>query len=356
MTSKARSGGSAVIRPQMILALMAAVALATSIGQEFYIHPAQAANEVIPNSPDSKPDSKSFANPRLLHTLRGHTGTVKSLAFSPNGKLLVSGGGQNEGIIYFWNLKNGKRVGTINRAHQASVDAVLISPDGKTLVSCGSDYKINFWNLKNLEFSRSFAEHTGQLLSLVASSDSKVLVSGGLDGIRLWDLPQQRPLSTLVRFDNAIYTLAISPDGQTLASGDSQGVVKLWNLSNGKLIQQLQAHSQIVTAVAFTPNGERLVTSSRDKTIKIWDVNNGVQVQTLTGHDNWVNAIAINPDGQTLASAGKDGIKLWDLNTGELKHTLDGHSDWVSAIAFSADGKMLASGGFDQKINIWQTQ
>jgi WD40 repeat protein len=350
--SQGRSCGNAVIHPKLILAFMAAVALAISIGQEFYIHPAQAANEVIPNSPERK----SFAHPQLLHTLRGHTGTVKSLAFSPDSKFLVSGGGQNEGIIYFWNLRNGKKVGTINRAHQASVNAVLITPNGQTLISCGSDYKINLWNLKSLQFSRSFGEHSSQLLSLVASSDSKVLVSGGLDGIRLWDLRQQRPLTTLVRFDNAIYTLAISPDGQTLASGDSQGVVKLWNLSNGKLIQQLQAHSQIVTAVAFTPNGERLVTSSRDKTIKIWDVNKGVQIQTLTGHNNWVNAIAINPDGQTLASAGKDGIKLWDLTTGELKDTLDGHSDWVSAIAFSADGKTLASGGFDDKINIWLIQ
>lgn len=324
------------------------------------INTAQAANEVRIDSFEHS----SFTPPRLIRTITGHTGVVKSLNFSPNGKLLVSGGSSTEPIIRFWHPENGKRLATINRAHQGSVDAILISPDGKTLVSSGSDYRINLWNLKTLEFSRAFDGHTSPVLSLVTTPDSKILVSGGLDGIRLWDLEQQLPLATLVRYDNAIYTLAISADGQTLASGDNKGVVKLWDLKSRKLIKQLKAHSQTVTGLAFTPDGETLVTASRDKNIKIWNISNGEQTQTLTGHNQAINAIAINPNGQILVSAAQDGIKLWDLSTGKLKNPTKNPTEannnlpsiWTQPtkeIAFSADGKMLASGGMDEKINIW---
>jgi WD40 repeat protein len=337
---------------------LAVVAFFLPVGENL-THTALAAGEVIINFPNHR----NFTHPRLLRSLTGQTGTVKSLGFSPNGKMLVSGGSDYDPIIRFWNPQTGKKLGTINRAHQGSVDSILISPDGKTLISCGSDYRINLWNLKNLEFSRAFDGHTSSVLSLAVTPDSKILVSGGVDGIRLWDLTKQLPLGTLVRFDNTIYTLAVSPDGQTVASGNDKGVVKIWDLNSRKLIRQFKAHSQIITGLAFTPNGANLVSSSRDKTIKIWNVNQGTVVRTLLGHKSWVNAIAINPDGTTLASGGQDGIKLWDLTTGELINQPNENSNslnpWlqpITEIAFSADGTTLASGGLDDKINIWLNQ
>ncbi len=341
-------GGFVVLRPYIVLALMAAVA-AAMISKEFYINTANAAVEVIPSQV-----TNSFANPQLLYILNGHRGTIKSLAFSPDSKILASGGAENEGAIRLWNPERGKKLGNISRAHQTAIESLVISPDGQTLASCSNDNTINLWNLRNNKFSRSFVGHTSNVLSLAVSPDSKVLISGALDGIRMWDLLQQRPLGTIVRFDNLIYTLTISPDGQTLASGDNKGVIKLWNLSTGKLIRGFVAHSNAVNAVVFTRDGQ-LVSASRDRTIKLWNINSGKLVRSLTGHNNWVNAVAIHPDGQTLASAGRDGIKLWNLTTGELKTTLNGHTDWVSAIAFSPDGRTLASGGFDQRINIWRS-
>ncbi|WP_353933015.1 WD40 repeat domain-containing protein [Okeanomitos corallinicola TIOX110] len=355
-TEGRREGKTPAMMSNLNWAILAAVMFSMPMVYNFDTNAAQAAKEVKINSSENI----SFTQPRLLRTLKGHTGTVKSLNFSPNGKILVSGGSNNEPIIRFWNPENGKKLATINRAHQGSVDSILISPDAKTLVSCGSDYRINLWNLQTLEFSRAFDGHTSPVLSLVTTPDSKILVSGGLDGIRLWDLQKQLPLATLVRYDNIIYTLAISPDGQTLASGDNKGIVKLWDLKSRQLIKQLKVHSQVVTGLTFTPNGETLVSASGDKTIKIWNINNGEQLQTFTGHNFPVNAIAINADGKTLASAAQDGIKLWDLTTGELKNPLTETNNSASAwtqptkdIAFSTDGTMLASGGMDDKINIW---
>ena len=344
------------MRSDLKLAILAAIAFSLPIG---YIstNPVQAAKEVIIDNSDRN----SFINPRLLRTIKGHTGTVKSLNFSPNSKLLVSGGSSYEPIIYFWRPETGKKLGIINRAHQGSVDTILISPDGKTLVSSGSDYRINLWNLQNLEFSRAFDGHTSPVMSLVTTPDSKILVSGGLDGIRLWDLQRQLPLATLVRFDNAIYSLAISPDGRILASGDNQGIIKLWDLQSRQFIKQLNAHSQIITDLVFTPDGQGLISASDDKNIKIWDIENSQEVATFQGHNYSVKAIAIHPEGRILVSGARDGIKLWDLSTGELLTTpnfndskISGWEQPITDIAFSADGKMLATGGVNRKINIWE--
>jgi WD40 repeat protein len=294
-----------------------------------------------------------FKDPQLIYTFNGHSGTVKSLAFTPDSKILASGGSQNDGRIGLWNTLTGKKVAIISRAHKTSVESLLISPNGQTLVSCSNDNTINLWNLSNSKFTRSFVGHSSSVLSIAVTPDSKVLISGALDGIRMWDLLQQRPLATLVRFDN-VHTVAISPDGQILASGDHKGVIKLWDLTTGKLIRTFVAHTDTVTALAFTSNGQ-IVSASRDRNLKLWNISTEL-VRTFTGHNNAVNAIAIHPDGVTVASAGRDGIKLWDLTTGELRNTLYGHSDWVSAIAFSPDGQTLASGGYDKKVKIWRSQ
>jgi WD40 repeat protein len=298
----------------------------------------------------------NFANPRLVYSFLDHSGTVKSLAFSPDSRVLFSGGAENDGVIRVWDTLTGKRFAIIRRAHKTAVESMLISPDGQTLASCSTDNTINLWNLPTNKFTRSFVGHTSNVLSLALSPNSKILASGGLDGIRLWDFLQQRPLGTLTRFDS-IYTVAISPDGQLLASGDKQGVIKLWDLNSGTLIRTVpKAHSAAITKLAFTPDGTALVSSSHDYTIKLWNPNTGDILRTLRGHNNRVNAITINPNGQTLASAGRDGIKIWNLNTGELLNTLYGHTDWVSSITFSPDGTKLATGGFDRRVNVWLGQ
>lgn len=340
----------------LILALIAAMPIAVLANAASFnlwpglnIHPAYANPTPSVDTPET---IGAFTNPRLLRRIIAHRGTVKSLTFSPDGRV-ISGGSYNDGIIRMWNPITGKKVATITKAQTTTVESVVVSPDGLTLVSCGSDKAINLWNFKSNQFTRSFVGHSSSVLSLAISPDSRVLVSGALDGIRTWDLLQQRPLATLVRFDNTIYTVAISSDGQTVASGDKKGVIKLWNINTGKLIRSFVAHPNIVTNVAFTPDGQNLVSSSRDRTVKLWNLNSQKLVYTLKGHSNWVNAIAIHPNGQILASAGRDGIKVWDLTTGQLLGSLIGHSDWVNAIAFSRDGQMLASGGFDGVVNIW---
>lgn len=297
-------------------------------------------------------DLSPWQSPILTRTLKGHSGTIDALAFTPDSKFLLSGGSYNDGRIRLWNVKTGREVEEA-RAHRMAVLSIAIAPNGQTFVTGSDDTTLSIWQLKQGSRDRSFLEHFDSILALAITPDSETLITGGPDGIRRWNLALQRPIDTLVDFD-AVYSLAISPGGNLLASGNRQGEVKLWDLETAKLIGKFTAHKDAVNAMAFTPNGEILVTGSYDSTIQVWDLSKGELIQTLVNDGDRIRSLALNPDGQTLASASRNGIKLWNLRTGELLTTLSGHSDWVQSVAFSPDGRTLASGGFDRMIKIWQ--
>ncbi|MGB3204679.1 MAG: WD40 repeat domain-containing protein [Crinalium sp.] len=155
---------------------------------------------------------------------------------------------------------------------------------------------------------------------------------------------------TIEAHHNYVNGIAISPDGETIASASGDKTIKLWNLKTGELIRTLSGHSDWVKPVIFTPDSQTLASASGDKTIKLWNL----KTSTLNGHSETVWSLAISPDGQILASGSYDDtIKLWNLKTRQLIRTLSGHSNDIYAVAFSPDGSMLASGSDDKTIKLW---
>ena len=194
-------------------------------------------------------------------------------------------------------------------------------------------------------------------------------------------------VQTLKGHSSMVHAIAISPDGQFIASGSNDKTIKLWQVGTGKLVRQLgrwsSSHSSMVHSVAFSPissnlsyQGESgksagvadlnrgiLASGSWDNTIKLWDVNTGKEIRTLTGHANWVNSVAFSPDGKFLASGSADcTIKLWQVQTGIEIQTFTGHSDPVSSVAYSPrtpttnsqERQLVASGSNDYTIKLWQ--
>lgn len=163
----------------------------------------------------------------------------------------------------------------------------------------------------------------------------------------------------LAGHQDSIYRIAISPDGQMLASASRDGTAKLWS-AKGRLLHTLKGHRDWVTHVAFSPDGQTIISASKDKTIKLWRRDgsllrtfNGYGDATLAGHGDIVFKIALSPDGQFIASASLDGtIKLW-TTTGRLIRTFGKHRGQVWSVAFSPDGQQVASGGEDNTIKIW---
>lgn len=293
-----------------------------------------------------------------VRTLPGHITSVNSLVFTKDGKTLISGGSENEGSLRFWSVDSGEEVAEF-RSQQTNVEAMAITPDGQTLVTSGPDTIVNLWNLalgkEYRENRTAFLEHSAPVLSVAISPDSNILITGALDGIRVWTLKPRRPLYRLSWIGDPIYAIAFNPDGQIVASGDGDGKVQFWNVKEGTFISEFFPHQEAITGLTFTPDGKLLITASNDSTIKIWDLETGALVHTLVGHTGRVRAIALNPDGRTLASGSNDGIRIWDIFTGDLVGRYYGHKDWVTALAFSPDGRLLASGGLDALVNIWDS-
>lgn len=297
-----------------------------------------------------------WQNARLVRTLRGHVGSVDSVAFSPDNQVLMSGGGRNDGQIRLWWVRTGTNIDNI-RAHRTAVLAIAASPNGAILASGSDDSVINLWQWKSrskAQYTRTFVANTSNVLAMDITPDSQTLISGSLDGIRLWDLRTQRPLYILNRFDMQTYALATNPQGETFASGGKNKVIYLWQIGTGTQIGALMGHTAPIRALAYSPDGKILVSGSEDRTIKIWDVATGRILYTLEGHTGAIQDIAMHPSGQIFVSVSRDGTRLWNLQTGELIRYMSDHTDWVRSVAFSPDGKTLATGGFDRLIHLWQ--
>jgi WD40 repeat protein len=193
------------------------------------------------------------------------------------------------------------------------------------------------------------------VFSVAFSPDGRTLVSGnGYNTIKLWDASSGQLLRTLQEHSHTVLSVVFSPDGRTLASGGDDATIKIWDATSGQLLRTLTGHSDSVISVAFSPDGRTLASGSSDNTIKLWDAASGQLLRTLRGHTYSVLSVAFSPDGRTLASGSTDDtIKLWDVASGKLLRTLTGHSNSVFSVVFSPDGRTLASGGDDTTIKLW---
>ncbi len=281
--------------------------------------------------------------------LRGHTGSVNSIAFSPDGNTIASGSSENDRTIRLWDANTGRHLRTLR--HTDGVLSVAFSPDGNTIASGSWDETIRLWDADTGTELRALAGHTSYVYSVAFSPDGNTLASGSRDKtVRLWDANTGRHLRTL-RHTNYVGSVSFSPDGNTLASaGDA---VRLWDANTGRHLRTLIGDTDWFYGVSFSPDGNMIASGGWDGTIRLWDANTGRHLRTLTGHTETVRSVAFSPDGNTLASGSQDGtVRLWDANTGRHLRTLR-HTFYVESIAFSQDGNTLASASGDT-VRLWE--
>ena len=171
-------------------------------------------------------------------------------------------------------------------------------------------------------------------------------------------------LNILEEQTSPILTIAITPSGEKVVSGSSDGIVRIWDLTSGRLVRALEGHAGRVIDVAIAPDGQRVVSTSWDKTIKIWDLQLGCVQRSLREDTNITNVVVVTPDGHQIISGSTDGsINIWDLYTGSLLNSLGERSTGEAtvaqmvaapeAIAVSFDGHYAVSSSQGEVIKIW---
>jgi DNA-binding beta-propeller fold protein YncE len=174
----------------------------------------------------------------------------------------------------------------------------------------------------------------------------------------MWDADSGHPFGQpLTGHSGQVTSVALSPDGQRIASGSFDNTVRVWDAATGKPIgQPLTGHTGWVNSVAFSPDGKRIASGSADNTVRVWDAATGHPVgQPLTGHTGTVFSVAFSPDGTRIASGSADQtVRLWDPATGHpIGDPLTGHTGSVRSVAFSPDGTRIASASDDHTVRLW---
>jgi WD40 repeat protein len=289
---------------------------------------------------------------REILTCEGHTNVVESVAFSPDGKILASGSYEN--TIKLWDVKTGECLKVL-QGHTESVMSVTFNPDGNILASGSFDRTIRLWDIQTCECLKILHGHTKVVFSVAFHPAGEMLASGSGDTtLRLWNINSGECLKILEGHTKSVFSVAFSSAGEILASGSADKTVKLWNIVTGKCLKTLEGHFDQIRSIACSPNGEILASGSHDRTAKLWDINSGECLNTLQGHNDRVGSVAFDPGGEILVSGSYDKtLMLWDINSGECLNTLQGHSNQVRSIAFSPNGEMLASADDAQTVKLW---
>ena len=308
--------------------------------------------------------------------LKKHKNEVSALAFSPDGKMLLTG--SDDGTIRAWNTTTGKQQFTC-RGHLDAISDIAASKEGNTLTSVHSwrNTQIQHWDIGNRNLlSVSFLKRT---IPAAISPDATTLAMMDMKGknkLRLWDVSKKRFRSTLEGHEypsNALnFVFAFSSDEKRLASAalEQYNIIHMWNIpirpqtffqklfSSSKAIRPqeiLEGRIGVVRILAFSPNGKILASGGDSATIRLWDVETGSTILTLTGRKQGIKALTFSPDGKVLTSADYDTIYFWNVTTGKQLRTNPTEAG-VNVLQFSADGKVLVSGDIDGIIQLWDAR
>jgi WD40 repeat protein len=314
----------------------------------------------------------NFAHCKIEQSVFAETfGGVTSVAFSPDGKRLASS--DTSGEIQIWEIPSGKQL-VICKGHKHWTWATAFSPDGQYLASASDDYLVKLWDVHTGDCLKTFVGHTYSVNAIAFSPNGQYIATSSQDAtIRLWNLQSPADLSQAIAFKSRsgvvndciqllghqgrVWSIAFSPDGETLASCSEDQTIKLWDWSTGQCLKTLSGHQGWVKSIAFSPEGKQLASGSFDHTVRVWDVETGDCLRTLSGHTSTITTIAFSRDGDVLASSSYDEtVKLWNAATGQCTKTLHGHSNRVWSVAFSPTGQWLASGGDDHAAKLWNVE
>jgi len=290
----------------------------------------------------------------LIRTFSGHSGSVSSCAFSPDGRNILSASADK--TLKMWDVRTGKEIFTL-KGHAGGVTSCAFSRNGKIIVSASHDKTLKIWDAESGKEINILKGHTNSVNACVFSRNGKIIVSASDDHtLKIWDVKTGKEIRTLKGHTNVVWDCCFSPDGHKIASTSWDGTLKLWNTKNGRVINAFGYQPYSYKSCAFSPDGKSIV-SGMAGWVCLLHSKDFKKITRLPGHIRWVNTCVFSPDGLYIVSGGRDStLRLWNRNTSKTINTFKGHFADVIACAFSNDGKYVLSTSDDKTLKLWDIE
>ena len=328
-----------------------------------------------------------------LLELKGHTGSVTSASWSPDGSRIATAGDKTARV---WDARSGAEILTL-KGHAAGVNSVSWSPDGLRIATASQDRTVRVWDAGSGTEIHTLKGQAKEWRSVSWSPDGLRLAISGISGIdtatRIWNAQNgtevlaikndgRTELSTVswspdgsriavgmhvwdsrtgdealsLKGFGVVWSVSWSPDGSRLATAEHDGTARVWDARTGSELLVLRGHIDAVTSVSWNRDGSQLATASRDKTARVWDARSGTEVLRITGNSDMVNSVSWSPNGSFIVTASNETACVWDARTGTEALVLKGHTEGVTSVSWSPDGSRIATAGYDRKGIVWDAR
>jgi WD40 repeat protein len=308
--------------------------------------------QVLTGGMDNTARLWEVASGRELRQFSSRDGfSIRSVAFSRDGRQVLTG--NEAGIICLFDIVSGKELQRLEDQGHANVSSVALSPNGQQILTGSNGGPARLWSVVSGVELHRFEVPAAETYAAAFSPDGMKVLTGHSDNItRLWEVASGRELQ---RFEgHTAVSVAFSQDGRRVLTGGTDKTSRLWDAANGRELQQFTGHSDQIETIAFSPDERQILTGSFDGTARLWSAAEGKELQRLGGREVGPYPAAFSPDGRQVLTGGENNTaRLWEVETGRELLRFEGHAIGVSAVAFAPDGRSVLIGALDNISRLW---